>query len=208
MEDASMTRPRIVLAIGLFLLAPLAAFAGDGSCNNNYGNNDSWWQNFKTDWHRNDAWMCPFASPDRSSVWNILDAEVAKGWEAQDVLGEAHFEANNTELSPAGRLKMHTILTQNPTPFRTVFVAPGWSEEVTSKRLSTTQFAAAQMAQQNNAQMPPVLVSNMQPVSSSADYVAGVNTWFNGYMTSMPKPQPEAFQSTDSGSGSSSGGSQ
>ena len=199
-----MNRPRILLATGLFLLAPLAAFAGDGSWNNNNcGDNNSAWHNFWTDWHRNDSWWCPFAQPDRASVWNIVDAQVAKGWEAQDVLGEAHFEANNSQLSPAGRLKMHSILTQNPTPFRTVFVAPGWSEEVTSKRLATTQLAAAQMAQQNNGQMPPVLVSNVQPVSSSADYVAGVNTWFNGYMTSMPKPQPEAFQAE---SGSSSGG--
>lgn len=194
-----MLRPRFALAMLLFLGATVPALAGgDGSWVNN---DDNPWHEFWNDWHRNDCWMQPFNYPDRSSVWNIFDAEVAKGWEMQDLLSEAHFEAGNSKLSPAGKLKMHWILTQNPSPFRTVFVARAWSDEVTTKRLAAAQLAAAQMA--SPGPMPTVLVSNSEPVSTSADYVAGVNTWYSGYMTSMPKPQPEAFQNADSSGGGS-----
>ncbi|HTQ38681.1 MAG TPA: hypothetical protein VMJ32_06620 [Pirellulales bacterium] len=192
-----MFRPRWALTMALLLGAATPAFAGDVS--GGYQPNSPW-HNFWVDWHRNNSWTEPFVEVDTASVWNTVDAEVAKGWETQDLLGDAHFEADNSKLSPAGRLKIHTILTQNPVAFRTVFVARGWTDEVTSKRLATAQLATAQLA--GSGPMPPVLVSNSIPVTTQADYVAGVSTWYSGFMTSIPKPQIKAFQQDDDTSGS------
>jgi hypothetical protein len=193
-----MLRPLIVLTMTLMLGVAGSALAGDVS--NGYQPNSPW-HNFWVDWHRNNSWPEPFVEIDTASVWNVVDMQVAKGWETQDLLSDAHFEADNSKLSPAGRLKVHQILTQNPSAFRTVFVARGWNDEVTSKRLATAQLAAAQMA--GSAAMPPVLVSNAEPATTPADYVAGVSTWYNGFMTSIPKPQVKAFQQDDDSSGSS-----
>jgi hypothetical protein len=194
-----MVRSMVALAVTLLLsTAGIALAGGDGSWTNR---TDSPWYNYWNDWHRNDLWMCPFNCPDRASVWNMFDAEVAKGWEAQNTLTAAHFENDNNRLSTAGQMKVHWILTQNPSPFRTVFVAPGWDAEVASRRLAAAQAGTARMV--GPGPMPGVFVSNMDPITTSADYVAGVNTWFGTYMTGIPKPQPEAFQNSDTGTSGS-----
>jgi hypothetical protein len=193
-----MFRFRFTLTITLLLGAAASVFAGDVS--NGYQPNSPW-HNFWVDWHRNNAWTEPFVQVDTASVWNVVDMQVAKGWETQNLLSDAHFEADNSKLSPAGRLKVHQILTQNPSAFRSVFVARGWSDEVTSRRLAAAQTATAQMASSGSFAMAPVLVSNAQPATTSADNVAGVNTWYSGFMTSVPKPQIKAFQQDDDSSG-------
>ncbi|HEY2827763.1 MAG TPA: hypothetical protein VGJ04_09210 [Pirellulales bacterium] len=192
-----MFRPRLALTIALLLAAAAPALAGEGAdCG--YQPNSPW-HNFWVTWHRNNNWPEPFASVDAASVWNMIDAQTAKGWEIQDMLSDAHFEADNSKLSAAGRVKIHAILTQNPVAFRTVFVARGWTDEVTAKRLAAAQLATAQMSQ--DGPTPAVLVSNSVPVSTSAEYVAGVTAWHAGFMTSIPKPQVKAFQQDDDTSG-------
>lgn len=195
-----MFRPQIVLSMGLLLGLAVPAFAGDVS--GGYQPNSPW-HNFWVDWHRNNCWTQPFVEVDTASVWNMVDLQVAKGWETQNLLGDAHFEADNTKLSPAGRLKVHEILTRNPAAFRSIFVAQGWSDEVTNKRLAAAQAATAQLVA-GNGPMPPVVVSNLEPATTPADYVAGVNAWHNGFMTSIPKPQVKAFQQDDDSSGGGS----
>ncbi len=183
----------LALAISLTVAAPTLA-GGEGGYQPN-----SPWHNFWVTWHRNNAWPEPFNEVDAASVWNVVDAQVAKGWEVQDMLSSAHFEADNTRLSAAGRMRIHAILTQNPVAFRTIFVERGWTDDVTSKRLAAVQLATAQMAQ--DGPMPAVLVSNSLPASSSAESVAGVTTWYAGFQTTIPKPQTKAFQQDDDSSG-------
>ncbi|HZZ28062.1 MAG TPA: hypothetical protein VFE46_08675 [Pirellulales bacterium] len=194
-----MLRPLIAITVALLFGVTTPGLAGDVS--NGYQPNSPW-HNFWVDWHRNNAWTKPFVDVDTASVWNVVDAQVAKGWETQDLLGDAHFESGNTKLSPAGQLKVHEILTRNPVAFRSVFVAQGWTEDVTAKRLATAQAATAQMV--GPGPMPPVLVSNLEPATTPAENVAGVNTWYNGFMTSIPKPQVKAFQQDDDSSGGGS----
>jgi hypothetical protein len=190
-----MFRPRLAVAIAVLLFGAVPALAGgEGGYQPN-----SPWHNFWVSWHRNNCWPHPFTEVDAASVWNMVDAQVAKGWEAQDLLGDAHFETDNSKLSAAGRLKVHAILTQNPVAFRTVFVARGWTDEITAKRLAAAQLATAQLAE--DGPMPAVLVSNSQPVTSSADSVAGVTAWYAGFQTTIPKPQTKAFQQDDDTSG-------
>jgi hypothetical protein len=158
------------------------------------------WNNYWRDWHRNNCWMEPFVYPDRASVWNFNAAQINKGWQAQCMLGEPHFEADGTKLSPAGMAKLKMIL--QTAGGRPVFVEQSWSEETTAHRLQSTQQAVATLARGPGSE---VLVSNMPLTTSPADQVNGVNTWLTGYMQSMPKPKPTAF--SDDGSSGGSGGS-
>jgi hypothetical protein len=153
------------------------------------------WNNYWRDWHRNNCWMEPFVYPDRASVWNFNSAQIAKGWQAQCMLGDPHFEPDGSKLSPAGINKLKMILqTGQPHP---VFVERAWSEDTTVKRLEAAQQAVATLSRGPTE----VLVSNMPLTTTPADQVNGVNTWFTGYMRSIPVPKPTAFQDDAAGSG-------
>jgi hypothetical protein len=193
-----MSRQRFAWAIALALLPALQAFAGDPS-----DNSGNWWENFKTDWHRNNCWPKPFVYPDRASVVNFNMAQINKGWQASNLLGAPHFDADGSKLSPAGMTKIRMILTQNPTQYRNVFVERGLSDEVTSKRLAAAQQAVNELARGPYSE---VVVSDMALPTSTAESVNAANTWLTTYQQSFPKPTPQAFQNADSsGSGSGSG---
>jgi hypothetical protein len=187
-----MLRQRLALVITLTLLAAAKASAGDPNATDP-------WNRFWTDWHRNNCWMEPFVYPDRSSVGNFMDAQIAKGWQLQCLLGDPHFESDNSKLSPAGLMKLHMIL-QNPGLSHPVFVERSWDEGATSKRLAVVQQAVSNLSR---GPAPEVLVSNMPLNSAPADYVNNVNNWLTGYMHGIPKIQPRAFTTDDSSSSSS-----
>jgi hypothetical protein len=191
-----MSRPKLGLMIALLLgVAAPALAGGEGGYRPN-----SPWHNFWVGWHRNNCWPEPFTQADTASVWNMIDAQTAKGWEVQNMLSDAHFEADNTRLSAAGRLKVHAIMTQDPVAFRTVFVARGWTDEITQRRLVAAEAGTAQLVG-GDGPMPAVLVSNSLPATTSADSVAGVSTWYSGFQTTIPKPQIKAFQQDDDSGG-------
>jgi hypothetical protein len=73
-----MSRQHLAWAIVLVLLPAFPAFAGDESGYNSY-NSGSWWDNFKTDWRRNNCWPKPFVYPDRASVVNYNMMQINKG---------------------------------------------------------------------------------------------------------------------------------
>ena len=156
------------------------------------------WHNFWTVWHRNNAWMEPFVYPDRASICNVNELQIAKGWQAQNLLGEPHFDPDSNKLSPAGLTKLRWILTQSPAQYRNVYVQRGINDEVTAKRLAAAQLAIGEVAR---GPVPEAMVSDLQLNNMPAEYVNGVNTWFNGYMNGISKPQPTAFQ-TDASSSS------
>ncbi|MCC7086022.1 MAG: hypothetical protein IT427_13550 [Pirellulales bacterium] len=151
------------------------------------------WQNFWTDWHRNNCWPEPFVYPDRASVWCVYDAQVAKGWQMQNLLGPAHFDPSGDKLSPAGMAKLRTILTQPPPDFRTVFIERAWTQEATAKRLDAAQQAVAQLVQ---GPMPEVLVSDSQVLGTPAEYVNAVK---NSYYQNLPAVKLPPPQSIDVG---------
>jgi hypothetical protein len=151
-------------------------------------------------WRRNNVWPEPFIYPDRASLYNFNAAQISKGWQAQCLLGEPHFEANGSKLSPAGMTKLRWILTQAPMQYRDVYVQRGMTDEITARRLAAAQVAAGEVV---SGPVPEVLVSNLPLNSMPADYVNGVNTWFNGYMQGITKPQPTAFTPDASSGGGS-----
>jgi len=180
----------LIVAIPVLLLSGASAIAGD------------WWTNYWTDWHRNNAWMEPFVYPDRASVCNFNQLQIAKGWQLQNTLGDPHFEADNGRLSPTGMSKLRWILTQNPAQVRNVFVQRGLSDDVTTKRLAAVQQAAAEIAR---GPFADVLVSDTPIPTRSSEWAVSNNAWLTSYMQSIPHPSPKAFTG-DTGSGSGGGG--
>jgi hypothetical protein len=187
-----MSRSRYYLTVMFVMLSSGPALAAD------------WWNNFWTDWHRNNCWMEPFNYPDRACVGNTFEAEIAKGWQLQSLLGEPHFDADNGQISPAGMAKLRTIMAHNPVQFRNVYVERGANDEITAKRLMAAQRAVAGLV---HAPGTEVLVSEIPLIGSPADQVNGVNTWLTGLQKSYPAPQTKAFHDADSSSGGGSSGS-
>jgi hypothetical protein len=186
-----MLRQRLFLAISVVVLSGASAMAGD------------LWTNFWTDWHRNNAWMEPFIYPDRASVCNINQLQIAKGWQLQNTMGDPHFEADNGRLSPLGVAKLRSILTQNPAQYRNVFIQRGLSDDITTRRLATVQQAAAEIAR---GPFADVLVSDTPMPRTPAQSAVISNAWLTGYMQSVPHPQPEAFTGSTGGSSGGGGG--
>jgi hypothetical protein len=176
---------RIVLALAVWFVAVAPGMAADWFTNS--------WRSFWTDWHRNNCWPEPFVYPDRASVWCVVDAQVGKGWQLQNLLGPAHFEPNGERLSPAGMAKLRNILTQNPSDYRTVFVERAWTEEGTARRLDAAQQAVSRLVQ---GPMPEVLVSDSHFIGTPADYVNTINT---KWMQNLPDPKLPPPQSIDVG---------
>ncbi|HEY2882889.1 MAG TPA: hypothetical protein VGJ15_10655 [Pirellulales bacterium] len=193
-----MLRQRFVLA-AVCLLCVATSFAGDESCTQGTVPGSPW-HNFWVQFHRNNNWPEPFVCPDRACVSNMLDAQTAKGWQMQNMLGDPHFEPDNMHLTPTGMMKLRYILTQIPMQYRTVFVERGNTDDVTSRRLGAAQTAAAEITR---GPMPDVVVSNLPLVSTPAEQVYGTNQWMSSYLQSIPKPVSKAFQNTDASSGSS-----
>jgi hypothetical protein len=189
-----MRRPNLAAFIAVALFA-VPAIAQEVMVHNP----GDWWHNYWNVTRRNNCWMEPFIYPDRASVCTINDLQVAKGWQAQNLLGEPHFEPNSEKLSPAGMIKLRWILTQVPAQYRNVFVQRGMTDEITSRRLAAAQMAAGEIARGG---VPEVMVSDLPLNGTPASYVNGVNGGFDGYMQDITKPRPTAFQTESGSSGS------
>ena len=197
----SLRRFRLVMTI-VVLAAFMAGMAGMASAGEGGYREGDPWHNYWVDWHRNNCWPEPFIGPDAASVCAAFRADIVKGWEQQNLLGDPHFEPNNSKLSPSGMIKLRWILTQNPPEFRAPFVEPALTDEVTARRVAAAQQAAIELA----PSMPVnVAVSDMRMFTTPSDYVTGVHDWFGKFMKAIPNPQIQAFQNTTS-TGSTGGG--
>jgi hypothetical protein len=191
-----MRRP-LILAMTVILAMAASAVAGD------LNSGPAWWRSFWTDWHRNNWWPEPFVAPDAADVCATFHAEVLRGWEQQNLLGDAHFESDNSKLSPAGVTKLRWIMTQNPLEFRMAFIERATTEDITARRLAAAQQAAAEIAPSAVAN---VAVSDMRMFTTPSGQVLGINAWLVKYQSTIPAPSLPAFQSSGSSGGSSGGG--
>jgi hypothetical protein len=173
---------RIVLALAFWFAAVAPGAAGDWTT--------SCWRGFWTDWHRNNCWPEPFVYPDRASVWHVVDAQVAKGWQMQNLLGPSHFDADGERINAAGMAKLRTILTQSPAQYRAVFVERTWTNDATMKRVDSVQQSIARMVE---GQMPEVLVSDSHMIGTPAAYTNAVNTSFYQNLPPVKLPPPQSI---------------
>ena len=63
-------------------------------------------------YHRNEAWPWPYICPDRVAVREPFAAMVNNGWRRQNLLGTHHFNMETNQLTTAGQLRVHWIMTQ------------------------------------------------------------------------------------------------
>jgi hypothetical protein len=173
---------RIVLALAVWFAAVAPGAAADWFTNG--------WRGFKTDWHRNNCWPEPFCYPDRASVWNMVDAQVAKGWQMQNLLGPSHFEPDGERLSGAGMAKLRSILIQSPGQYRTVFVERAWRDDTTVKRVDAVQQGIASLVQ---GPMPEVLVTDSHMIGTPAEYVNAVKGSFYQNLPPVKLPPPQSI---------------
>ncbi len=149
---------------------------------------------------RRNCWPEPFIYSDRQATREAFAAEVANGWQRQNVIMDMHFDNGGTQLSEYGRRKVLDILNQAPEQHRAVFVFRGATPQETAVRMATVQQFIAQSAY--NGQVAPVYESNRPDDGSPADRIDLVN---RKLWASIPDPKLPA--ESGGGGGSSSSGS-
>lgn len=124
----------------------------------------------------NMRWPSPYVCPDRASARAPFYAMVRNGWRRQNLLGSHHFNADSTELTQSGKLKVRWIMTQTPPAYRQVFVERSMERAVTDRRMETVQQFTNDVAEQIASGETPPLVTETHIVSegrpaATVDYV-------------------------------------
>ena len=86
----------------------------------------------KRGYHRNVAWPWPYSCPDRIAVREPFRIMVDNGWRRQNLLGPHHFKTETNELTTAGELRIHWIMTQAPPERRQIFVERADNSDTTA----------------------------------------------------------------------------
>lgn len=143
---------------------------------------------------RNVCWPKPYIYPDRAGVAAPFAVMVNNGWRRQNLLGDHHFETDNSELSTAGSLKIQWILTQAPASRRTVFLSQTISEEANVKRLETVLLAASKILPIGMA--ADVQQSHLVIEGRSAETIDTINVRFRQNMPIpiLPAPTGDSFE--------------
>jgi hypothetical protein len=128
-------------------------------------------------------WPEPFVGPERESVESPFAVMVHNGWRLQNTLNGSYFFENGTELSPAGRLKLQSILTEVPLSRRSVFVCRAESPDRTAARIAAVQQFAAQIAP--DGPVLPVMETALDPHESPA---APIDALIRSYRATAPEP--------------------
>jgi hypothetical protein len=136
----------------------------------------------KRGYHQNALWPWPYVCPDRIAVREPFGLMVNNGWRRQNLLGPHHFKSAN-ELTTAGQLRVHWIMTQAPPERRTIFVERDLQPEVTEQRLAAVRQYAAQLAL--GGQLPQVADTHLISEGRPAAVVDATNVRFH---ESMPPP--------------------
>jgi hypothetical protein len=148
-----------------------------------------------TDYWRNSTWPHPFLPAEREAVCAPFALMVAKGWQAQNRLGEYHFNEGTAHLTEAGKIRIRSIMSDVPQAFRTVFVPVNESEELTAARLETVQRFIEKSS--NEEGVTNVASTTRPPRGRSADTVDAIS---RGFTQSTPVPRIPA-STTAAGSG-------
>ena len=142
------------------------------------------WERVHLDWHRVNAWPEPFLHADRDLVRQPLIAMTDNGWRMQNTLSDHLFDAESSNLTQAGTLKVRWIVTQAPPHRRTVFVLRGATPDATLARVDAVQEAITKLVPQGNR--PEVLLTDVIPVGGSGDYFDSVDRQLKD---SIPAPR-------------------
>ncbi len=161
----------------------------------------AWFNRFKLDWHRNNAWPAPFQDADRELVRRPFRIMVNKGWQMQNTLDTNHFNPATNELTPAGIAKVRWIVDQRVPYRRTVFVLRDRDPEITAARIDSAQQHVAGYLR--NGELPAVVLTDLKPQTSPADRVNQIHT---GFQSGLPAPSIGGGVGGGGGGGAGGGG--
>ena len=136
----------------------------------------------KHGYHQNSLWPWPYICPDRIAVREPFCLMVNNGWRRQNLLGPHHFKTAD-ELTTAGQLRVHWIMTQAPADRRAIFVERDLAPAVTEQRLATVREYASQVAL--DGRLPQVADTHLVSEGRPAAVVDATNVRFQ---ESMPSP--------------------
>lgn len=136
------------------------------------------------DFKRRQCWPQPFVCPDRAAARAPFAVMVNNGWRRQNMLGEYHFRPEDGNLTEAGKLKVHWILTAAPQEHRTVFVHSATDATTTAARIDSVQQYAAKIVPDGD--LPSVQLTDIPEVGWPADQVNAIGQRL--YAT-MPDPR-------------------
>jgi hypothetical protein len=152
------------------------------------------YHDIRTGFHANNKWPEPYIAPSRQSVREPLAVMHARGWQRYNLLGEHHFQEDQTRLTAAGVLRVKAILANSPPQHRTVFVEKGNNRDITSSRIDAIQQAIVDL--QIDGPLPAVMASDMMVEGWSSEYVDAVARKFQ---TAIPEPKLPAAAAGVSG---------
>ncbi len=147
---------------------------------------DAFFDHCHTGARKNERWPSPYLCADRQYAHAPFDAMIRNGWRRQNLLGAHHFNADSTELTQAGELKVRWIMTQTPPAYRRVFVERSLNEEVTQNRLNTAQDFATKAAL--GGDVPRVAQTHIVSEGRPAATVDFVNSQFRDNMRTPVLP--------------------
>jgi hypothetical protein len=129
---------------------------------------------------KNSRWPSPYICADRMYAHAPFQTMVRNGWRRQNLLGSHHFNAESTQLTQAGKLKIRWILTQAPPAYRQVFVEQGAELELTEQRLAAARDFSQQLAHGDTATL--VVETHIISEGRPAGMVSFVNNQFRDNM--------------------------
>jgi len=143
-------------------------------------------QEFTHAYHHAHYWPYPYAQMDRAYVRNLSDQQVSGGWINATTLYEYHFDADTSDLTQPGELKLRWIIETAPVKHRLVFVQAGQDTEISQARWENVQATATRMVGEEN--LPPIMTRVTRPYGRPAREINQLQLL---RLSSMPKPRIE-----------------
>ena len=157
----------------------------------------AFWSEVELHRRRVNVWPDPFVLPDRELVRTPFRMMADNGWRLQTTLSDHLFTEDTNELTYAGQLKLHWIVTQIPPHRRRIYVQEGHTREETGTRVASVYKHLADICPQG---IPcPVYVTQIAPRGADGAYL---NDLDKAYKAGLPAPR---LSSGEESSGTESG---
>ncbi len=143
---------------------------------------------------RNNSWPDCFVPQDRFAAKGPLELMIRKGWTAQNLISEQHFDQETGKLNQAGKLKIEWILTEAPSTRRTIYVRRTYKAEETQRRVEAVRNWAKEFI--GSEEDVAIEVVQISPPGWPAEMVDSLE---RKYMETMPAPRLPKLENSGSG---------
>jgi hypothetical protein len=140
----------------------------------------------------------PFRSQDVSAVTSFFEVQRENGWRMHNTVGHAMFDPQTHCITSSGKNHIRSILGDNPSDRKVIFVLAGQNQQQTASRVESTQQAVSEILPVGS--LPPIYVTDRDAPGSSGAYQTAVN---RALMSSVPAPRLPASGGASSNSGTS-----